>query len=319
VRASAAYAMVQGCGVRAEQVLAAGIRARQRARMLGGERVQSFDPAGAAVIPVAWPMEELERALQDGEFEAWFQPVVDVATADLCGFEAFLRWCHPVLGVLEPAQFIEAAEDTGLLGRIGTEIMRQALRQLARWDARVVVRPMSMGVNLSMRQLEVPDLADTIGDLVAASGLPAERVRVDIAERAVSADPERIATHVAALQAQGVQVCLDDFGSGSSAMTLLQRIPFDAVKLDRSLLDAIETDAGRTVFEALVRFGHSVGLLVVAEGVEAPRELAALRRAGCDQAQGRLFSGPRAARDIDTMLDRWLGQPQSPPLPAPAG
>ena len=317
VRASAAYAMVRGREVRAEQVLAVGIRARQRARAMGGERVQAFDPEGGAPGPVAWPVDELERALQDGEFEAWFQPVVDVATADLCGFEAFLRWVHPALGVQEPAQFIDAAEDTGLLGRIGTEVMRQALRHLARWDARVLERPLSMGVNLSARQLEVPDLADTIGDLVAASGLPAERVRVDIAEHAVTDDPERIGEHVASLQRQGVQVCLDDFGSGSSSLTLLQRMPFDVLKLDRTLLDAIETDAGRTVFEAIVRFGHSLGLVVVAEGVESPRELAALRRAGCDQAQGRLFSGPRAARDIDTMLDRWLGQPQPAGLALP--
>ena len=311
VRASAAHAMLRGADLRGDVLVALAIRAWQRARALGGERITTFDPhGGGAAEPIAWPCEELERALQDGEFEAHFQPVVDVATADLTGFEAFMRWDHPELGLLEPSQFIDAAEETGLLGRIGTEVMRQALRHLARWDARVPGRPLTMGVNLSARQLGVPDLVETVGDLVAASGLPAGRVRLDISERTVAADPEGVAVHVTNLRRQGVQVCLDDFGSGASSMALLQRVPFDVLKMHRSLLDGIESEGAHAVLEALVRFGHSLDLTVLAEGVESPRELSALRRAGCDQAQGRLFSAARSARDIDAMLDRWLGQPQ---------
>ena len=309
VRASAAFAMVTGVDLRCEHVVARAIRARQRAHAMTGDRVLSFDPHAveAVVDTVVWSPDELERALQAGEFEAWFQPVVDVATADLAGFEAYMRWSHPDLGVLEPAQFIDAAEDAGLLGRIGTEVMRQALRQLSRWDARVPERPLTMAVNLSSRQLGLPDLADTIGDLVAAGGLPADRMRVDVAEQIVASDPDTVAVHLGALQRQGVLVCLDDFGAGSASMALLQRVPFDVVKLDRQVLDGVDAEAAQVVLDALVRFGHSVGLTVVAEGVESPRELAALRRAGCDQAQGRLFSGARQAHEIDTMLDRWLG------------
>lgn len=313
-RATAAYAMPSCAELRGEQLLAMAIRARQRARAIGGDRVLAFDPTLVdGIAPAAsWPLEELERALQAGEFEAWFQPVVDVASADLAGFEALLRWVHPELGILEPAQFVEAAESGGILGRISTEVMRQALRHLARWDGRVGDRPLSMGVNLSARHLAVPDLTDTIGDLLAASGLPADRLRIDISEQTMTADPDGVAVHVTALRRQGVRLCLDDFGAGSAPMALLQRIPFDVLKLDRRLLDASDTDTGCTVLEALVRFGHSLGATVLAENVESPRELSMLRRAGCDQAQGRLFSGARAARDIDTMLDRWLGQPRTP-------
>jgi EAL domain-containing protein (putative c-di-GMP-specific phosphodiesterase class I)/GGDEF domain-containing protein len=317
-RATAAYAMPASGELRADQLLALAIRARQRARTIGGDRVLAFDPSSAdAPAPaVTWPIEELERALQAGEFEAWFQPVVEVATADLAGFEALLRWVHPELGVLTPPQFLQAAEDAGLLCRISTEVMRQALRHLARWDARVSGRPLTMGVNLSARHLDGADLSDTIGDLVAASGLPADRLRIDVSERTLTADPDVVAVHVTSLRRLGVRVCLDDFGAGSASMVLLQRIPFDVIKLDRSLLDSADTDTGRTVLEAIVGFGHSVGALVLAENVESPRELSALRRARADQAQGRLFSGARAARDIDSMLDRWLGQPSVAAAPA---
>lgn len=319
-RATASFSMVTAAELDAEQLVACAMRARLRARALGGDRVLPFDPAdgGDDLSTVSgWSLEELEGALQDGEFEAWFQPVVDVATADLVGFEALVRWMHPEFGVLEPAQFLEAAEDGDLLGRVSTEIMRQALRHLARWDDRVPGR-LSMSVNLSARHLAVPDLTDTIADLVSASGMAADRLRIDVSERTLTADPDAVAVHVTSLRRQGVRVCLDDFGAGSTSMALLQRIPFDVLKLDRGLLDAAGSDTGRTVLDALVRFGHSVGATVLAEGVETPRELAVLRTAGCDQAQGKLFSGARSASEIDAMLDKWLGVPSPAPASEPA-
>jgi EAL domain-containing protein (putative c-di-GMP-specific phosphodiesterase class I)/GGDEF domain-containing protein len=308
VRASASFALVAGTDLDAEQVVAAAVRGWRRARVVDEERVAPFDPTGADdERPITWSASELERALQAGEFEAWFQPVVDVGTADLAGFEALLRWDHPELGLLEPARFLDAAERAGVLGRIGTEVMRQALRHLVRWDTRVQARPLTMAVNLSARQLAQADLAETLGDLLAAGGLPPERVRVDVAAELAGADPDGVAARLAELRRHGIPVCLDGFGVGADAIGLLQRLPVDVVKLGRGALDGGDAEPARGLLEAMVRFGHSVGAVVAAEGVETPRELSVLRQVGCDQAQGRLFSGPRRAAEIDTMLDRWLG------------
>ena len=314
VRASASYAMVGREAGPADRLVALASRSWHRARALGGERICLFDMNEPAVVDQAeWSVDELERALQNNEFVAHFQPVVDVVTADLVGFEALTRWEHPTLGVLEPSRFLQAAEDAGLLGRIGTEAMRQAMRHLARWSRRVTDHELLMGVNLSARQLQLPDLSDTVGDLIRASGLPAERLRLDVAEHIVATDLDRVSGHVARLRRIGARVCLDDFGTGSSSMAVLQRLPVDAIKLDRSVLDALDEPTGSAVLEAMVRFGHSLQLIVVAVGVQTPKELAALRTAGCDQAQGRLFSAPRSPREVDELLGRWLG------LPEPAG
>lgn len=311
VHASAAFAMVGADAGPADRLVAVASRSWHRARALGGERIVAFDVHEVVdVNKVEWSEHELERALQDNEFIAHFQPVVAVGTADLVGFEALTRWDHPALGVLEPARFLQAAEEADLLGRIGTEAMRQAMRHLARWSRRTDTA-LVMGVNVSARQLQTPDLSDTVGDLIRASGLPAEQLRIDISERTVTEHLDRVTEHVARLRRIGVKVCLDEFGTGSASMALLQRLPVDAIKLDRSVLDAMEGPAGTAVLEAMVHFGHSLDLTVVAVGVQTPRELKTLRAAGCDQAQGALFSLPRSPADVDGLLGRWLGQTET--------
>ena len=290
-------------------IVRAAAHGRHQARALGGDRVEIASPVparDAARRARQWPRRELERAVQNAEFLAHYQPVVAVGNADLVGFEALVRWEHPQLGLLTPPAFVDAAESTGILVRIGTEIMRQSLRQLGRWIDRLGDRPLTMAINFSTRQLAAPDMVDTVIDLVRASGIPHRQVVLEIGEASLTSDDAEMAGTLIRLRDEGIQLSLDDFGSGSASFAALGRVPFDVVKLDRKIVSDMSAPTGAAVAHAMVQLGHSLGKQVVAEGVETPRELAMLRQMECDLAQGHLFSRPKPAGVIDSLLERWV-------------
>ena len=232
--------------------------------------------------------DDLRRALADEEFHLVYQPELSLVTGRVVGAEALLRWDHPERGRLAPDQFIERAEESGIIVAIGQWVLRQATRQAAEWPTVVDgSAPLFVAVNLSARQLSDPQLTSMIAAALADAGLPPERLCVEITESAVFDRFDVAVAALADLRAMGVHVALDDFGTGYSSLSYLRRLPVDILKIDRSFIARLTDDArDRVIVEAVVSIARTFGLVVVAEGVENRDQLAVLRRLGCDVAQG---------------------------------
>lgn len=255
----------------------------------------------------------LHRALDRRELSLHYQPVVDVARASAVGVEALIRWHHPDHGLMAPDRFIAVAEESGLIIPIGAWVLEEACRQLRDWrphaelvgawgaaaDAPPVTgAPASVEVNLSARQIDHPELVRTVERILASTGLPPERLTLEITESALMRDAVSALGVLRALKSLGVALAIDDFGTGYSSLSYLQRFPLDILKVDRSFVDELERQEGREIVAAVTNLAHALGLAVVAEGVERPTQLEALSELGCDYAQGYLFSRPVPAADL---------------------
>jgi diguanylate cyclase (GGDEF)-like protein/PAS domain S-box-containing protein len=238
----------------------------------------------------------LRRALEMGEIEVYYQPELSLDTGMMVGAEALARWHHPVAGLLEAGSFIELAEDSGLILDLGAWVLREACRQAGEWhrsrpDFRLTIR-----VNLSARQIAQSSLVDLVVDAMAAGGIEPASLCLEITETALMADPAAGLKVLQDLRALGVRLAIDDFGTGYSSLSYLKRFPVDVIKIDRSFVDGLGIDPEDTaIVTAIISLGRALGLRVVAEGVENPRQLAELRRLGCDRGQGFMFSPPRPA------------------------
>jgi diguanylate cyclase (GGDEF)-like protein/PAS domain S-box-containing protein len=237
---------------------------------------------------------ELRRALELGELRVFYQPILNLETARISGFEALVRWEHPERGLVGPDQFIPLAEETGLVVPIGSWVLEQACRQAAQWHADGA--PVSISVNLSPRQLAEPTLPATIAAVLDRSGVDPTRVWLEITESTLMRDAESAVSMLHALRSLGVRLAVDDFGTGYSSMTYLKRFPVDSLKVDRSFVDGLGREPEATaICTAVVSLAHALGMGAVAEGVETPEQLAALRALGCEHAQGYLFGRPAPA------------------------
>lgn len=249
---------------------------------------------------------ELHRALERGQFCVHYQPVIDLDTDAVSGFEALVRWSHPVNGIIEPAEFIGVAEDTGLIVPIGSVVLNEACRQAAAWTrtgSPTMAEAPTMAVNLSARQLMDSTIVDSVTAALASSGLDADQLVLEITESSLMSDTHVAAEVLGELRALGVHIAVDDFGTGYSSLTYLKRFPVECLKIDRSFVDGLGTDAGDTVIvEALVALARALGIESVAEGVETIGQLEHLRAIGCDRGQGYLFGRPRDARAVDADL-----------------
>lgn len=234
----------------------------------------------------------LHKALDRNEFRLVYQPKLRLASNELVGVEALLRWNQPQLGAIGPQQFVGLAEDTGLIVTIGDWVLREALGQLQRWR-KLGLGDVEVAVNVSMLQLLRSDLAITVGSALAASGIGAQRLVLEITESVVMANAERAIATLGAVKALGVSIAIDDFGTGYSSLSQLKRLPIDTLKIDKSFVGDIESDRDDEAITAtVIKMAHSLGLDVVAEGVETPAQLAYLRERGCNEAQGFLISPP---------------------------
>jgi EAL domain-containing protein (putative c-di-GMP-specific phosphodiesterase class I) len=251
---------------------------------------------------------ELHRALERGEFELHYQPIVRLTGTELVGFEALLRWAHPERGLLAPGEFIGLAEDTGLIVSIGAWVLETACRQTQRWRTTVGVpaaRDLSVNVNLSPRQLADPALAANVAGILARTGIDGSAVCLELTENTLMHDTGRVIDAMAALCAHGMRFSIDDFGTGYSSLAYLQRFPVASLKIDRTFVDGIGEDAGDTsIVHAVVDLAHTLGLVAIAEGVECVAQLDALTAIGCDMAQGYYLgrAAPAAAIDLAGML-----------------
>lgn len=242
---------------------------------------------------------DLRRAVDAGEFELFFQPFLDLRTNRITGFEALLRWRHSERGLLPPQTFIPAAEDTGLIGRIGDWVLHEACRQAVAWPSSIKV-----AVNVSAVQFKIGDVLAAVEQALASSGLVASRLELEITESALVEDPAFAAT-LLRLKELGVSLALDDFGTGYASMSYLRSFPFDKIKIDRSFVQEMGHSSGSAaIVYATLDLAQRLGMTTTAEGVETDEQLRALREAGCTKAQGFLIARPMAAQDTLTFLAR---------------
>ncbi|MCZ2848229.1 putative bifunctional diguanylate cyclase/phosphodiesterase [Modestobacter sp. VKM Ac-2978] len=238
-------------------------------------------------------LEQLRNGIRQGELRVYYQPRRHLPTGQLSGVEALVRWQHPTRGLLQPAAFIDAAEQSGVIRELGAWVLTEAVEQAVRWDASGGPAGLQTAVNLSARQLADPDLVPLVARTLARAGLPASRLVLEITETALMSDPDAALRSLQALKALGVLLAVDDFGTGFSSFTYLKRFPVDELKIDRSFVTGMTTDAGdHAIVASCVHLAHAMGLVAVAEGVETAAERDALRALGADQAQGYFFSRP---------------------------
>ncbi|MCB4821870.1 putative bifunctional diguanylate cyclase/phosphodiesterase [Roseicella aerolata] len=239
----------------------------------------------------------LRAALPRGEFTLHYQPQLDLGTRTLAGFEALLRWQRPGLGLVPPAEFIPLAEEIGLIGTIGEWVLREATSEAARWPA-----PLRVAVNVSPPQFQNGRLVGSVQAALAASGLPGDRLELEVTESALLEDGGwGTMAQLQALKMLGLRISLDDFGTGYSSLSQLRSFPFDRVKIDRSFAD----DAA--VVRAVAALGTSLGIRTTAEGVETPAQLERVRADGCTEAQGYLLGRPVPAGEVPEIIRRLGG------------
>ena len=247
----------------------------------------------------------LRHALADDELHLEYQPILDLSTLDVAGFESLLRWNHPTLGAIAPAEFIPIAETIGLIVPIGTWVVDHAFRQLAEWrDDPRVRRDLWMAVNLSAQQLGQPDLVVRIARAIERAGVPPSLIHLEVTETVLMDEVDSSLATIIALKEQGVRVSIDDFGTGYSSLSYLSRLPIDTIKIDRSFLrDLGAAGHDRSIVRAMTALADALALDVVAEGIELPDQLRALRELGCGFGQGFLWSRPLdPAAALDWMI-----------------
>jgi len=241
---------------------------------------------------------ELHRAIQEHQLVLHYQPFVDIGRLAVIGTEALARWQHPTRGLLPPGDFVDLAEESGLVGDLGAWVLREACRQGASWlAARTAVgrrgRPPTMSVNISPQQLAEPGFCELVECVLDETGFPADRLWLEITEGALLRDPAAAIATLESLRGAGVHLAIDDFGTGYSSLSYLKRLPVQALKIDRSFVEHLETDPDdRAIVEAVVALGRTLGLEVVAEGIERPGQAAELAACGCHLAQGFLYGRP---------------------------
>jgi diguanylate cyclase (GGDEF)-like protein/PAS domain S-box-containing protein len=298
ITASIGFAVNSSVGLTADELLRDADAAMYRAKASGRDRVEAFTEetrrASVAALQVA---SELRRGLERGEVVPYFQPIVDLDGGQVIGFEVLARWLHPDRGLLVPGQFLPMAEEAGLMVELGARILRDSLAQLAHWRA-VGLRfaDCSLSVNVATQQLVDGTFLDLVHDALGETGIDADSLWLEITETALMADTDAAGRALRDLRGLGLHLSVDDFGTGYSSLTYLKRFPVEGIKIDRSFVTGLGLEADDTsIVEAVVRLGHSLGLSVVAEGVETPLQLNRLRDLGCDKGQGYLFGRPRPA------------------------
>jgi diguanylate cyclase (GGDEF)-like protein/PAS domain S-box-containing protein len=245
---------------------------------------------------------DLRNALESKEFVLHYQPQMDLKSGRIVGVEALLRWQHPRPGLVHPVEFIAVAEEIGLIVPIGAWVLEQAGAQAAAWQ-RAGCAPVRMAINLSARQFTQKDLVSSIAAALQRSGLEPSQLEIEITESLMMADVEQVAAVLDELKLLGVHLSVDDFGTGYSSLYYLKRFPIDKLKIDRSFVRDIGSDAdSEAIVGAIVSLAHSLGMRVVAEGVEQHQQLAYLAGCGCDAMQGYLFSAPLEAEAMERML-----------------
>jgi diguanylate cyclase (GGDEF)-like protein/PAS domain S-box-containing protein len=290
--------------VRPQDVLRDADTAMYRAKAAGKARYQIFDSSmHAGAVELLRIENDLRRALDRGEFELHYQPIVRIGDRQIRGFEALLRWRQPERGLIPPADFIPIAEETGLIVPIGRWVLIEACRQAATWATMFPAEPIDINVNLSGRQFQQNDLVEQVTATLKQTGLPPQRLILEITESVVMHDPEVTIDMLQRLKALGVQLNIDDFGTGYSSLAYLQRFPVDTMKIDRSFVARMsDGPENAEIVRTIVALAHNLNMKVTAEGIETPQQLAQLNELRCENGQGYLLARPVDAAAATEML-----------------
>jgi EAL domain-containing protein (putative c-di-GMP-specific phosphodiesterase class I) len=237
-------------------------------------------------------LHELRLAIERDQLALHYQPQARI-DGEVSGFEALIRWRHPKWGMISPATFIPLAEEHGLIMRIGEWVLRQACREAASWRAKLHI-----GVNLSPIQFGHKDLPGLVHQILLQTGLAPERLELEITEGVLIDDPPRVMSILRRLKSLGVKIAMDDFGTGYSSLSSLQSFPFDKIKIDRTFISNLDSNAqSAAIVRAIIGLGHGLAIPLIAEGVETELQRTILRRERCDEVQGYLIGRPRPIAD----------------------
>lgn len=288
-------------GENAESLLRRADAATQSAKLAGGNCVQVYDALMADAVDATARLErEIVAGLKRGEFRVFYQRQIDIRSGLIVGVEALARWAHPERGLISPIEFIPVAERSGLIEPLGTWVLKTACEEVVGWPA-----PVKVAVNLSAVQFARGDLPAIVAGALAASGLPADRLDLELTETILMDGDDLSRAKLEKIRQSGVLVSLDDFGTGYSSLAYIKNFPIDKIKIDRSFVRDLETDlSSAAIVRAIVTLGQSLSLRVIAEGVETDAQLAILRGIGCDEAQGFLHGKAEPAPAIIASLVR---------------
>ena len=279
----------------AEDILRDADTAMYSAKALGKSRYEICDPAMHARAVSRLKLEtDLRRAMDRDEFRVHYQPIVSLRDWRIIGFEALLRWQRPGFGLVMPGEFVEVAEETGQIPFIGLWVLREACRQMRAWNLQFPSDPaFTIAVNISGKQFAQPDLVSQVRHILHEACLDPQSLRLELTESVTMRDVERTARILGELRTLGVGLSMDDFGTGYSSLSHLRRFPLDTLKIDRSFVSEMENSSdSRAIVQMIVSLGRSLGMEIVAEGVEGAKQAGLLESLGCEYAQGYFFSKP---------------------------
>jgi len=281
------------------------------AKAEGRDRVSVFNDDLRAAVTSRLALEgELRHALERGQLAVWYQPEVDLTTGTVIAVEALLRWHHPDGQVYSADRFIDVAEETGLILDIGPWVLQQATEQAQAWAVERSDHPLTVRVNASAVQLTDDGLLATLDTALTSSGLEPQRLCIEITETALLRETQTVRDNLAGIRQRGIQIAVDDFGTGYASLAYLRQYPVDVLKIDRSFVsDVTANDYDRRLVGGIVSLAQSLGMTVTAEGVETTEQAAALRALGCPGAQGFLYSRAVPAERITTLLDTEFPHP----------
>ncbi|MEO8298575.1 MAG: EAL domain-containing protein [Burkholderiales bacterium] len=311
ISASIGVALYPDDGRTTGALLRSADTAMYRAKADGKATFRFFEPQMDAALEDRRRLElRLRHALKEGSLDVVYQPLVDSANRVTLGFEALARWNDAELGVIPPSEFIPVAEATGLIGPLGELVLRRACMEAASWS-----RPLRVAVNLSVMQFRRKGLVDTVRRALADSGLPGHRLELEVTESLLIDNRESALQVLTELKALGVHIAMDDFGTGYSSLSYLQSFPFDKIKIDRSFISGVETEAqSASIVRAVASMGRSLNMRVVAEGVETNGQALLLKDLHCDELQGYLIARPMPAGQVEAFL---RSAAELPAVPAP--
>lgn len=311
VTGSMGVALYEPIYERADDLMRDAELAMYRAKSLGKARAELFHPSlHSHAVHLLTLENDLRQAIGRKELQLFYQPIISLKTGRIAGFESLVRWRHPRRGLLGPLEFITLAEETGLIGQIGAWVLEEACRRMRDWQTHFPSDPpLTVSVNLSIRQFNQIDLVTEIVEILARSGWRAGRLKLELTETALMQNAARAAHILSQLKAADIDVSLDDFGTGYSSLSYLHALPFDTLKIDKSFIAGMVGERSKLeIVRAILLLAHNLKMDVVAEGVETMEQLAQLRALDCEYAQGYLFAPPLesvAAEQLLTENRKW--------------
>lgn len=297
----------------AETLMQDAHRAMSRARALGKEHYEVFDPGMRSEAVERFKLEaELRQAIDNREFVLYYQPIINLVTGKLSGFEALVRWQHPKKGFVSPGAFIPAAEESGLIVPMGSWILEEACAQMSQWHQRFThARHLMVSVNLSTKQFNQANLTLEVDNILRKTGLESQSLKLELTESAAMEDVNGTIEQLTKLKALNLKLSLDDFGTGYSSLSYLHQLPTDTLKVDQSFVGRMDEKSGEDgeIVKTIISLGHQLGMDVIAEGIETAEQLAGLRRLNCNYGQGYFFAKPlpKEAAEVLVAEDKnWL-------------